>query len=635
METTAGTTKPLSDDEPALAQTAVSRSGKWRRWWPALVCFGLYLYLTILLFGPSTPIGPAVMVGANTGDTADQIWFLAWAHYAIVHGTNPFYSLWQNYPAGFNLLSDTSTVALGILVSPITALFGPVVSWDLLFRLAVVASALSMCLVLRRWTTWWPAAFVGGLLYGFSAYMSFDASHLFLVFIPLPPLMFLLLYEILVRQQWRPGRTGALLGAVCGVQYLISSEILVTTIIMGAIATAIYLLASRKDLATKWPYMKIGLIYSLLVGALLLSYPVLFTLFGPEHLDGAPQSQATLGMFHADLLSPIKPGPMQWIAPQPPLNPTENDGGLLYLGAPLIVAVIATVVWLRKRGIVVLAATMTVIAFILSLGSTLYVGGSNTHIPLPFRVVTSFPFLDGLYAPRFAVFTSLFSAGIIAIGLEELHRRLLHSHQLGSISPLGIKAWASGLTLGLAVIVALPLVPGHTEKSSLSDVSPFFTSAAVRVIPNGSVVLSYPYLGTPSISTANDLVDEALLDQAASGMRYKLVGGYGWWPLQHSDLASPTPPVLEPSSVESLFNIAYYGAGASQQNSSLLKANLSTDIRQFVRDHHVSTVVVLPIGQSPEVVVRQVTAAIGIPRRSGGVDVWPNVQQSLATVAPN
>ncbi len=102
------------------------------------------------------------MVGANTGDTADQIWFLAWAHYAIVHGTNPFYSVWQNYPAGFNLLSDTSTLALGILVSPITALFGPVVSWDLLFRLAVVASALSMCLVLRRWTRWWPAAFVGG-----------------------------------------------------------------------------------------------------------------------------------------------------------------------------------------------------------------------------------------------------------------------------------------------------------------------------------------------------------------------------------------------------------------------------------------------------------------------------------------
>ena len=278
------------------------------------------------------------------------------------------------------------------------------VSWDVLVRLAVVVSAMSMCLCLRRWTTWWPAAFVGGLLYGFSAYITYNISHVFIVFVPLPPLMFLLLYEILVRQVWRPGRTGALLGVLCAIQYLISSEILVSTIVMGAIATVIYLAASRKELGAKWPYMRVGLIFTLLVGGLLLSYPVLFTLFGPEHLDGAPQRPSNLALVHGDLLSPLRPGAMQWIAP-------SANGGPHYLGVPLVVAEIVIVVWLRKRGIVVLAATMAVIAFILSLGSTLYIGSYDTHIPLPFKVLASLPYLDGLLAVRLSLFTSLFSRG--------------------------------------------------------------------------------------------------------------------------------------------------------------------------------------------------------------------------------
>jgi len=58
-------------------------------------------------------------------------------------------------------------LALGLLFLPITKLFGPIVAWNLALRMALAASACSMCPVLRRWTTWWPAAFVGGLLHGF------------------------------------------------------------------------------------------------------------------------------------------------------------------------------------------------------------------------------------------------------------------------------------------------------------------------------------------------------------------------------------------------------------------------------------------------------------------------------------
>ena len=158
-------------------------------------------------------------------------------YYALIHGHNLLFTEWLNYPVGFNAGVNGSMPALGMCWSRRSpSIFGPVVSWNVLERAAPFVSALSMCLVLRRWTTWWPAAFVGGLLYGFSCYVTSSGDHLFLAFVPLPPLFFLLLHEALVRQQWRPRRTGALIALVCAAQYFICTEVFATMVMMGAIA---------------------------------------------------------------------------------------------------------------------------------------------------------------------------------------------------------------------------------------------------------------------------------------------------------------------------------------------------------------------------------------------------------------
>ena len=205
-EAPAAPPEELSVDDDGRASSQLGSRGfrSGRPWWPGAICLGLYLILTILEFGPSTSLGAGGIAVEGGSDGASQIWFLEWTQYALAHGHNPFFSQWQSFPTGLNVGVDTSMVALGVIFSPVTSLFGPIVTWNVLLRLAVVLSAFSMCLVLRRWTRWWPAAFFGGLIYGFSAYVTFNLGHLFLVFVPLPPLMFLLLHEILVRQQWRP-----------------------------------------------------------------------------------------------------------------------------------------------------------------------------------------------------------------------------------------------------------------------------------------------------------------------------------------------------------------------------------------------------------------------------------------------
>ena len=205
-----------------------------------------------------------------------------------------------------------------------------------------------------------------------------------------------------------PGENGALLGALCGAQYLISSEILVTTILMGAAATLLYLIACRRDLASKWPYLKTSLIFSLLVGGALLAYPVLFTLFGPEHLEGSPQAPIYVVAEHSDLLSPFIPGYAQRIGPNTVhvIVRAGNfyGGAAMYLGIPLVIALVSVVVWLRRRRIILFAGLMVVIAFVMSMGSRLYVDGHDTHIYLPFVFLEHLPFVDGLVPVRFALF---------------------------------------------------------------------------------------------------------------------------------------------------------------------------------------------------------------------------------------
>ena len=214
---------------------------KW--WWPGVACCCLYVLLAIVEFGHVGSLGPGHMYGIGSIDAIVQIWWLAWAAFAFPHVHSMFLSQWQNVPVGQNFGVNGSVLAVGTMFAPITKLFGPVVTWNVLVRLSPAISAASMCFVLRRWTTWWPSAFIGGVIYGFSSYAFFYAGYIFLVFVALPPVALLLLHEIFVRQRWRPGRTGSALAIVLAVQFFVWTEILASTILMGTIAVC----------CTHWP----------------------------------------------------------------------------------------------------------------------------------------------------------------------------------------------------------------------------------------------------------------------------------------------------------------------------------------------------------------------------------------------
>ncbi|MGH9079917.1 MAG: hypothetical protein ACRDYE_07580 [Acidimicrobiales bacterium] len=610
------------------------------RRWPAAVCCALYVVIAIALYGNFGSLGPGHMAGAFVSmDSIVQIWWLSWAAHALPNVHNLFLAKGQNYPLGQNFGVNGSMLVLGIVFAPITKLFGPVVTWNILLRLAFTASASSMCLVLRRWTTWWPAAFIGGLLYAISGYASSLDLYIFLVFVPLPPLIFLLLHEILVRQQWRPVRTGILLGLLCSIQFFISTEILAGTGMMGAVAVALLVLIHRRTLVERWRYAVTAFAYCTGVTLLLLIYPVWFTFAGPQHLNGPPEPVTYWAAYSpVDLLSLIVHG----------TNFKQVSlvfGGLLYVGLPLIVVLACFAVFFRKKGAILFAGAMALFALILSLGPRLWIDGRETSIALPFVLFEHLPALDGFQPGRFALFTDMFAAGMFAIGIDELWKRLRRSRHLRRLSPRWSLASKAALVGVVVVAVVVPLVPSHPHPSSPTNVPTFFTSAAVDHIPPGSVDLAYPYPDSAWPSNLWVPIPNVMLYQAVAGMRFKLIGGYGYFPSPTGRDGTTSPALLEPQSVQTLFDVALTGAETPAQRAVLSDSNLTDDLRAFLRTFDVQTVIVthppsvLHVGGrrvaflgGPATVIAHVTAALGSPVETGGVTVWFHVRQRLAAV---
>ena len=102
-------------------------------------------------------------------------------------------------------------LAVGIPLAPVTWLFGPVATLNVASTLGPALSALAMFWLLRRWVRWTPAAFVGGLVFGFSpfVFVNLAGGHLMTGVLVLVPLMVGCLDELLVRQRHSPAVTSA------------------------------------------------------------------------------------------------------------------------------------------------------------------------------------------------------------------------------------------------------------------------------------------------------------------------------------------------------------------------------------------------------------------------------------------
>ncbi|MCW2666427.1 MAG: hypothetical protein JWN57_1389 [Frankiales bacterium] len=463
-----------------------------------------YLLLAVLGHLPAFA-SLATMTQCACEDAPQTDWFLAWTPSALLAGRSPWFSEHLLVPDGVNLMWNTLLPLPGLLAAPITMTVGPLASHTLLAVGAFAGSATSMWFVAGRWAPWPWARFAAGLLYGFSPYLVAQGSgHLNLSLVALPPLVLLLLDDLLVRQERSPRRSGVLLGLVAAVQLLTTEEVLASTFVMCVLGLAVLLVQQRRALTgPRVRHAAAGLSTAAGLLTLLTAWPLAVQFFGERRVTEPVQDASP---YAADVLGLVVPTVFQLLG----TDLTELWGGNRsengsYLGGPLLVLLLVLGWSYRHLPPVRLLSVVGLLAWVLSLGERLHVGGTELDVPLPYAVFEHVPVLANMAAVRFSLYVVLCGALVLAIGLDRLHARgALRRHR------------ALGTALALACLV--PLVPAWPYSYQEAGTPAYFTSPAVERVPRDSVALTYPVPRFPTSAP--------MLWQAEAGFRYRSLGGY-------------------------------------------------------------------------------------------------------------
>jgi hypothetical protein len=496
---------------PSMREFAKNASAKYGMW----VTFIFYLILSYLLFAFSIGFNlTKSYIGPYAHDQISSIWALYWWPYAISHHINPLFSTFIWHPYGTDLsIAPVSVPGAGLIALPITLIFGPVASYNILIIIGSALSAFFTFLITKYLTNSFKAGVISGLIFGFSTYQFAQVIHLNLVLtflIPLIGYLFLLFWE----KKINGVAFILLLGACLLLQYLISIEVFVTLtlfiVISLIICTLVYLEHFRKLL-----YFTINLSGAYVFCIIMLS-PFIYTAL-TNKIPKMPVYSAV--HFSIDPLNFIIPTKVTYLGAIAfaPLSSTflgniaENSG---YLGVPAlcIISIYAVKYWHEKMTRVLF---FTLLCFmILSLGPTLHITNIST-VTLPEYYLNKLPVINQLLPARLTVY--IFFIASLMIGLWA-GRNLT-----------GLWAGKKDLTLYfkylLIVVTLIFMFPNVRDGTPHTDtnIPYFFTSGIYKnYIQRGDNILFLPYTQ----------YGDSMLYQEYTDMYFNLAEGYvGPWPL--------------------------------------------------------------------------------------------------------
>ncbi len=520
--------------------------------WTLALAF--YLLMALLTIGRHIITHPGtVSASVGTGDPAQYMWAMAWWPHAIAHGLNPFVSHYLWSPAGVNTAQAALIPTAAIFMVPVTALFGPIFSYNILAVLSCALSALTAYLLCRRLVGRELPAVVGGYLFGFSSYEFGQLTgHMNLTLVFLIPVMIHIALRRIDREISRRAYVIAM-ALVLILQAGLSTELLAECVGFGAVI----LICARFLAPSPQRSRIVGLVLET-IGAGMLALVVAspffyYALFSGEFPKGVGPYW---DVYAQDLLNPFFPTVATWLGHSDfqSLSATYVGGGVTgddgYLSIPLAIAFLVWALGVeRRRTLTRLVLIVAVLSFVAALGAHLHVAGEQT-VPLPFDLVQHSTIFNDLLPSRIALFTSL----AVSIGMAAWLAR-----------PTGrvIGRW---LVVLLAVVMLFPNVTPSLYGATPHNPRFFSTALYKHYLTPGETVMVLPY-GYNDVST---------LWQAETGFAFYMPEGY---------VSQVVPP---PFSSEPI-------VGQLDLNMPPPAPALGT----FIRQHYVSHVVVDPAVAGP------------------------------------
>jgi hypothetical protein len=448
----------------------------------AYLAFFLVSYAFPLLRHPGMP-----QIGQDQLDPNFYVWSWRWWPYALSHGLNPLYSRQIGAPGGYSLAWTTPAGAVAVIMAPVTAAFGPIVSFNLTMLLSAPVSAWAAFVAARRLTGKFWAALAAGAVYGFSEYeithtISGQANLAVIMLLPI------LVYLVLL---WRDGTLGGpafvgLTAVVMALEFYVFSEAFLDMTVLGAacllVGFAVARPAQRQTVAR-------------LAWRAAVAWLVAFVLAAPYNVYALEHNSAGF----------VKAIPQNSLNLKRMLIP---ETGIVLL---LIVLALAVLTWSSRltRLLVIMFALIVVIAI-----GPAPVVGSKHFGSLPWARLWSLPFARSAEPVRLMLFGYLVLAIIVALWLAlPAKSRLLLAAQ-----------WISGLAAVAAMAAYIPTVPALQAQVAGAPTAARPPNALPAFISAG---LYRDYLRPGEIvAVVSDRGNAGMLFQADTNFYFRIDGGF-------------------------------------------------------------------------------------------------------------
>jgi hypothetical protein len=493
------------------------------------------VYLAVFIIGFARPLISHLGVpdiGQYWTDPNFYTWALRWWPYAVSHGINPLQTSQIGAPGGYNLAWATTTPSVSLLMWPVTAAFGVVVSFNVMLLLVPPASALAAFIAARRLTgRFWPALLAGGV-YGFCP---FEMVHSWqgepnLTVIGLLPL---LVYLVLLWWDGSLGRTGFVIwmAVVMALEFYTFSEAFAEMTAAGAVTLVIGLAVAGRPGWRK--VARLGRLTAVAyAGALLLASPYL--LYAVRHYPAALNRQQPDYSLHlARLVIPV-PDKLFGIAALAGYSSRIGRASLDdYVGLPLLILLAFAVrAWSNRLTRLLVITFAAVIA--LAAGPSLIVGGKPLF-PLPWGGLWSLPAARSAEPSRLIVFCYLILALGLALWLAAPAASGWARAARWGLELFAVAAMLAGLPTS-AYQAVNPVPPGATASAATRPADPlpaFITDGLYRhyLRPGETVVV------------VTNRGNGGMLFQADAGFYFRIAGGFINASLSPPD-ALPVPAAL-------------------------------------------------------------------------------------------
>ncbi|MCD5352135.1 hypothetical protein [Kineosporia mesophila] len=584
----------------------------------ALAALGFGLAATAGLWGD--PAGR--VIDGNIPDAMHYSWWLGHTPHAIGNVENPFLTSDMNWPDGVGAMNNTTLILPALLLSPFSLLFSSLFTLNLLNLLAV-----PLCFAAGYWAlrkvpgVSSGAAAIGAVCFAISpAVVNSLTGHITMAFAPGLPILLALSVEAWRTDQRRtsgfeqhsPLRIGLWLGLVTLAQVFIGEEVLFQAAVGAVLIMVTAAVCRPRQVRTGALRLARTLATAFAVFLPIAAYPLYLQFFGPHANHGSP---FTKDYFGADVTAFFTPTSGVLVHSAANLDRAKHFAGgieehLAYLGWPLIVVCLITMVLGWRMLAVRCVAVGLLVSAALSLGGRLWIDGVWTEHKGPYALVQSLPVLESSLATRFGLLVAVFAGAMLALAVQGLrsgsrHRLLQPPIPSGRTSSRkAVTARAAG-AIGVSLACLVPLLPSTVPVVDAPAIPKYFTTQA-KQFPSDTVVVVLPY----PVAT----LPTAMRWQSASGYSFKMPGGYYLGPAQ--DGQAYVGGAADPATAQLLTEVQYTGDVPVITPAN--RAQAQADIQAWGADK-----IVLGPDPSQDALRRTVTALIDRePVAEDGVLVW-------------